>query len=105
MTEMHLQRLFTSERWHHALCLPSDERLHHGYSAPRGRLVDNDQAEVFLQAHLLFGPSALLLIGTPIRILQLYRSKIVTAPNYRGLVKAVGGYPAKRSFACGCATI
>lgn len=71
------------------LCLPSDERMDNGFSATKGQLSDNRHVEAFLQGLLLFGPPAFLLIGAPIRIFQLYRSKLVIKPNYRGILKSV----------------
>ena len=75
--------------WESHFCLPLEQRMRIGFSAPQGHLVDNPRVEAVLQSILLFGPSVLLLIGAPIRIFQLYRAKLVTVPNYRGLVKAV----------------
>ena len=75
--------------WTSNFCLPPDQRIRIGFSASQGYLVDNPRVEAVLQGILLFGPSVFLLIAAPIRIFQLYRAKLVTVPNYRGLVKAV----------------
>lgn len=76
--------------WHQQqLCLPSDDRVRRGFAAPRGRLSDNPHAEAVLQGVLLFGPSVFVLVGTLVRVCQLYRAKLVTVPNYRGIPKAV----------------
>jgi hypothetical protein len=87
-----VQRPFIFEgwpSWPQHLCLPFDERMRSGYSASQGSLSGNGYIETFLQGLLLFGPSVFLLIGAPIRILQLYHAKLVIVPNYRGLVKVV----------------
>ena len=65
------------------------ECIQRDFSAPQARLSNNSYIEAFLQGLLLFGPPAFLLIGTPLRIFHLYRAKLVTVPNYRGLVKLV----------------
>ena len=94
MAGMHLQQQHPLAMdgwpgWDSHFCLPLDQRMRTGFSAPRGHLVDNPRVEAVLQGILLFGPSVFLLIGAPIRIFQLYRAKLVTVPNYRGLAKAV----------------
>jgi len=78
-----------SPSWHKLSCLQSEERLRLGFPAPRGYLSGNRGVEAFLQCLFLFGPSMFLLTAAPLKIYQLYRSKLVTVPNHRGLVKAV----------------
>lgn len=67
----------------------AQECTQRGFSAPQARLSNDSYIEAFLQGILLFGPAAFLLIATPFRIFQLYRAKLVTLPNCRGLVKLV----------------
>lgn len=89
---MHLQQLWAvqdASRWYQFTCVSSDERLRLGFSASQGLLSNNSRVELFLRGLLLFGPPALLLIGAPIRISQLYHAKLVTLPNYRGFLKLV----------------
>lgn len=92
MAELTFQRSSAFEtwaRWFGFTCLPADERIKRGFSTPQGHLSDNSSIEVFLQSLLLFGPPAFLLICAPVRIVQLYRVKLVTVPNYRGAFKLV----------------
>ncbi|KAM7217664.1 hypothetical protein V8F06_006919 [Rhypophila decipiens] len=93
----HLQHpifLGSESRWHGAsqwderLCLPPNERVSAGFGASRGYLADDPRVDAILWNILLFGPAAALLISAPFRIYTLYRAKLVTAPNYRGIVKA-----------------
>ena len=75
--------------WLTLRCLPADERVQRGFSAPCGHLSDNSYIETALQGLLLFGPPVFLIIGAPVKIFQLYGAKLVTLPNYRGLIKLV----------------
>ena len=66
------------------LCLREDD------AGPiRGHLSDDPRVEAVLQALLVFGPTAWLLIGASFRIAQLWEAKLVVLPNRRGYLKAV----------------
>ncbi|RDW89784.1 hypothetical protein BP6252_01816 [Coleophoma cylindrospora] len=92
MAYLNIQRFSPFETWagwFAPTCLPAEERIQRGFTAPQGHLSDNNYIEAFLQGLLVFGPPLFLLIGAPIRIFQLYRTKLVVVPNYRGLVKVI----------------
>jgi len=59
----------------------------------QGYLSDNPDVEAVIQGILTYGPAAVLLLGAPIRIAQLYGAKLVVLPNRRGYVKVVGDGP------------
>jgi hypothetical protein len=82
-------------RWYKPPCLSPDERQRLGFSAPQGYLFDDPRVEDAVQGFLLLGPSAFLLLGVLVRIPQLYRAKIVTVPNYRGVAKLVSTWKPK----------
>jgi hypothetical protein len=92
MVKLDIQDILTFGRWSGLFalpCLSEDERRQRGFSEPRGHLSNDSRIEALLQALLLFGPPAFLLIGAPIKIFQLYHAKLVTVPNCQGLVKLV----------------
>lgn len=78
-----------SGKWDQFACLPPNERASAGFPASRGHLIDDPHADAIIWNVLLFGPAASLLIFAPWSIYTLYRAKLVTAPNYRGIAKAV----------------
>jgi len=75
--------------WNQLPCLPYDERSRLGFSVPQGYLSNNSRVETVLQGLLSLGPHVFLVCIAPVRVFQLYNAKLVTIPNYRGLIKAV----------------
>lgn len=71
--------------WSEQICLPK-----HDSGPIRGHLSDIAWIEAALQALLVFGPAAWLLIAAPFRVAQMWERKAVVLSNRRGYFKAVG---------------
>ena len=74
--------------WEQVLCSPASDRGAK-WSHETGHYSNNVNLDKFVQGLLLFGPTSVLLLLAPLRIYQLYGSKIKLLPNYRWLLKAV----------------
>lgn len=74
--------------WSESLCLRKDNN----FVPPRGHLSSSPRLDAILQALILFGPAAWLLVGTLVRFVQLRKTDLVVLPNRRGYLKIVSIY-------------
>ena len=78
---------------HKLLGLHSDAHNLHGIAVAPGSITEKQWANASWEPFMSLAPPLFLLISAPFMMFRLYHTKLVAAPNSRGVIKAVSLVP------------